>query len=56
MNKRKIVIKEACFVEGELAEVGAELAVDENDASHMVGNGRAVYADEKSKESKKDKV
>jgi hypothetical protein len=49
MPFKKIEIKEPCFVGGELASVGDVLEVDENDASHMVGNGRAVYAEANAK-------
>ena len=49
MADKKIEIKEACFVNGELANVGDVLEIDENDASHMVGNGRAAYAEKGAK-------
>jgi hypothetical protein len=49
MANKKLEIIEACFVEGALANVGDVVEVDENDASHMVGNGRAKYADKSAK-------
>lgn len=55
MADKKIKIKEPCFVNGQLAEVDAVIELDENDASHMVGNGRAVYVTAKAEKEEKTK-
>lgn len=57
MNKlKKIEILEPCFVAGKLAERADVLEVDEGDASHMVGNGRAKWADKDAKAGKAPKA
>jgi hypothetical protein len=50
MSLVKVKIKENCFVSGKLAKVDAVVEVEENDASHMVGNGRAEYYKEPAEE------
>ena len=48
-KKLKIEILEPCFVEGESYGLGDVIEIDENDASHMVGNGRARLAAKEAK-------
>lgn len=52
-----IRIKEACFVYGEAKKAGTVIKdFDPDDASHMVGNGRAeYYVEEKTEEKTDDK-
>jgi hypothetical protein len=53
MAKNTLVkITENCFVKGELAEVGDVVEVDEDDAAHMIGNGRAKEAEKGEKPGK----
>lgn len=48
----RLEIVEPCFVEGKLAEVGEVIDVINDDASHMIGNGRAKHADKDAKVGK----
>lgn len=50
-NKR-LQILETCFVEGRVAEIGEVIDVEESDAMHMIGVGRAKLADKDAKVGK----
>lgn len=51
-KKKRLQILEPCFVEGALCVVGEVIDVDTDDASHMVGNGRAKWAEKDAKVGK----
>lgn len=51
-KKKRLEILEPCFVEGALCVQGEVLDVDSDDASHMVGNGRAKWAEKDAKVGK----
>jgi hypothetical protein len=43
----RLEVRESCFINGEPAEVGAEVSVDEATAKLLVLSGRAVVAADK---------
>lgn len=53
----KIEITEPCFVDGEAVTAGKTISIDEGEATHMVGSGRAKFVEDgKAKpESKSEK-
>lgn len=48
-KQKRLEILENCFVEGVLCVPGEVIDVDTDDASHMVGNGRAKWAQKDAK-------